>query len=259
MGRVVLRAEGDVFPTAALIELAEIVMSTSPVLDDVELLAGDDRDGIDTVWRRRRRRCARRSRWRDRPRSPRSRRCRVAGGEPERVLVDADAQAAALADLVERAPSGAASSGAEALRRELLLDAPALARRRRRGRRRGRSAGSATVGSVTGSGRASRTSAMSDRVGSEHGSERSPGGGRRTGQRASAELPQPRLQPDDDGDSGRDRGQDDQDGKHDREVTRPVGVVGQCRRRALDQLVQLRIHCLSGRRLAIHGNVDGAR
>ena len=141
MGRVVLRAEGDVFPTATAHRVGRDRHVDVPLLNDPELLAGDDRNGIDAVGA-----VVVEDARGDLPGEIDLEPLdvtgvEVAGGEPERVLVDADEQAAALADLVERAPVGRSVVRPEALRRELLLDAPTLARRRRRGGRRGRSAG----------------------------------------------------------------------------------------------------------------------
>ena len=236
-------------------------MSTRAVLDDVDLLARHDRDGPT----------------RSAPSSPKMRRgdlvgevdlealdvagLGVAGGEPERVLVDADAQPAALADLGDRPPRPSprdrlvgprlAVASSPSSHSRWLGDVVVVAS----------TAGSATVVSGTGSGRASRTrrrptAARLARTPRRAATRR----GRHGRRRASPVLPQPRPQPDHDGDAGRDRGEDDHDRQRDARVAapdRPPGRAPSTTRSMRSASSSSTARAASASR--VDGDVDGGR
>ena len=133
MGRVVLRAEGDVFPTATAHRVGGDRHVDSALLDCADLGLRHDGHGLDdgSVPSSSKMRAAI-SLARSTSKPSMSPVFELREENPSVFSSTPTQQASALTDLVERAPVGRSVVGSEALRRELLLDALALAGRRRR-------------------------------------------------------------------------------------------------------------------------------
>ena len=188
----------------------------------------------------------------------------VAGGEPERVLVDADAQEPAFADLLDAPPSAGAHRGSvgsrgSSSRSSLVValgagSATSPSWRRRR-------LGDGGLRHRLGAGRRARpaTSEGGSARDTAHASIATGRGRQRATARISGTPAVVGCSPTTMATPAAIAARTTSDREHDREVPRPIGVVAQCRRRALDQLGQLRRPRPCGLRLTVDGDVNGGR